>query len=129
MKADRAEIDRARELRRAATLPERCLWRFLRSLRAEGHHFRRQAPFRSYVLDFVCYGDRLVIEVDGAHHGNEAQRAHDATRDAVLAREGFRTLRLLASDVLGNLEGVSVVIRESFAVPTPALPTRGRGKE
>jgi very-short-patch-repair endonuclease len=121
----------ARALRRGASPPERVLWRFLRNLRAEGYHFRRQAPFAGYVLDFVCYGARLVVEVDGAQHGGVAQMAHDAERDAVLAREGFRTMRFLARDVLGNLEGVSVAIREVLARgdPHPGPPHKGEGAE
>ena len=117
MKPNSAETTRSRALRQSATPPERHLWGFLRTLRHAGHHFRRQAPFRGYVLDFVCYGQRLVIEVDGAHHGTEAQRAHDAVRDAVLTREGFRTLRFLATDVLRNLEGVAIAIRTNLTAP------------
>jgi very-short-patch-repair endonuclease len=122
-------ISRARALRHEATPPERRLWGFLRTLRHDGHHFRRQAPFRGYVLDFVCYGKRLVIEVDGATHDIETRLADDAVRDAVLAREGFRTLRFAAADVLRDLEGVSIAITEALAAtphPRP-LPTRGRG--
>jgi very-short-patch-repair endonuclease len=44
------------------------MWSFLKRLRAEGFHFRRQAPFRGYFLDFVCHAQRLVIEVDGRMH-------------------------------------------------------------
>jgi len=121
-------IARARVLRRDATPPERALWMFLRTLRAEGHHFRRQAPFRAYVLDFVCYTQRLVIEVDGAQHGDPGRRARDVARDAELAREGFRTVRFYAADVLNNLEGVSVAIRAHFAAPHPDPPHEGEGE-
>ena len=107
-------IARARALRAAATPPERQLWAWLRTLRAQGHHLRRQAPFRGYILDFVCYRSRLVIEVDGAHHGTEAQQAHDAKRDAILAREGFRTIRFQATDILTNLEGVATAIEAAL---------------
>ena len=110
-----AAIIRARGLRRSASPPEIRLWSFLRTLRSEGHHFRRQAPFRGYFLDFACFADRLVIEVDGAQHGFEAHAAQDAVRDRVLAGEGFETLRFLAVDVLGNLEGVALVIRGRLA--------------
>ncbi len=123
-------------MRQAATPPEIRLWSFLRTLRAEGHHFRRQAPFRSYILDFVSYRDRLVIEVDGAQHGSGEQMARDAVRDAVLAREGFATLRFLAADVLANLEGVTWAIREALngavpdlPAPTSALPQSGGGRD
>jgi very-short-patch-repair endonuclease len=122
------KIIQARTLRREATPPERLLWGFLRTLRHEGCHFRRQAPFRGYVLDFVCYGQRLVIEVDGETHGAEAQHRHDTIRDAVLAREGFRTLRFLATDVMRNLEGVSIAIRANLATPHPIPPHKGEGE-
>jgi very-short-patch-repair endonuclease len=121
-------ITRVRALRRDATPPERALWRFLRTLRAEGCHFRRQAPFRGYVLDFVCYTQRLVIEVDGAQHGDPDRRARDAARDAELAREGFRTIRFYATDVLDNLEGVSIAIRAHLAAPHPGPPHKGEGE-
>jgi very-short-patch-repair endonuclease len=127
--SNRVDVIRARSLRRSATPPEVRLWGFLRTLRGEGHHFRRQAPFRGYVLDFVCYGDRLVIEVDSAAHDNEARLRHDATRDAVLAREGFRTLRFLATDVMRNLDGVGIAIREAVAAPHPGPPHKGEGEE
>jgi len=124
-------ITRARALRRDATSPERLIWSYLRTLRQQGHHFRRQAPFRGYVLDFVCHGQRLVIEVDGAQHGSDAQRAHDAARDAVLGREGFRTLRFAAADVLRNLEGVSIEIGKHLGSPAPhpGPPHEGEGDD
>ncbi len=113
------EIARARALRYAATPPERHLWSYLKTLRPQGHHFRRQAPFRGYFLDFVCYSQRLVIEIDGAHHGTPSQQAHDQIRDTVLSREGFRTLRFLATDVMINLEGVATAIQLNLHPPPP----------
>ncbi len=105
---------RARSLRHNASPPERQLWHFLRTLRKEGQHFRRQAPFRGYFLDFVCYSHRLVIEVDGRQHGADSQAEHDAIRDSVLTREGFSTLRFQAMDVMQNLEGASIIIRQAL---------------
>jgi very-short-patch-repair endonuclease len=97
---------RARELRKNMTEPEVILWSRLKLLRAEGFHFRRQAPFRGYTLDFACFSRRLVIEIDGGGHGDDAQAAHDATRDAVLKRHGFRVIRFWNSEVRSNLRGV-----------------------
>lgn len=79
--------------------PEVILWVRLRRLREQGFRFRRQAPFRGYFLDFVCFSRRLVIEVDGSQHGEEPQAEHDLVRDRVLTREGFRVLRFWTSDV------------------------------
>ena len=92
-------LQRANTLRKDATPTERRLWNALRSLRQRGFHFRRQAPFRGYVLDFVCYSHRLVIELDGTVHADPGQALHDAERDAVLAREGFQRLRFWNGEV------------------------------
>jgi very-short-patch-repair endonuclease len=74
-------IERSRELRRNMTEPEVILWSRLKKLRAQGVRFRRQAPFRGYFLDFVCFEWRLVIEVDGGYHGTDDQESRDQLRD------------------------------------------------
>jgi very-short-patch-repair endonuclease len=114
MPATRETIARARALRQSLSPPEARLWLHLKALRQEGHHFRRQAPFRAYILDFVCHAARLAIELDGAHHGTEAQQAHDQTRDRVLAQQGYQTLRLPAAEMMTNPEGIVTAIREAL---------------
>ncbi|WP_367253855.1 endonuclease domain-containing protein [uncultured Phenylobacterium sp.] len=102
----RPEIVRAREFRTHMSEPEVALWSRLKRLRDRGFRFRRQAPFRGYYLDFVCYTRRVVIEVDGGQHADDPQSEHDFVRDRVLVRHGFRVLRFWASDVRGDLGGV-----------------------
>ncbi|MBS0362771.1 MAG: DUF559 domain-containing protein [Proteobacteria bacterium] len=89
---------RARALRQSAPLAERILWKLLRDRRLIGLKFRRQVPVGPYVLDFVCFAHRLIIEADGPFH--------DATRDAIrddwLAAQGFRTLRMPNRMILGD---------------------------
>ena len=103
-------------MRKSLTPPEARLWVGLRKLRAEGFHFRRQAPFRGYFLDFVCHGQRLVIEVDGSTH--EARADHDRIRDAVLGREGYRTIRIQNEAVRDNIDGVMRGIRQALGADT-----------
>ncbi len=93
------------------------MWTFLKTLRADGFHFRRQAPFRGYFLDFVCHDRRLVIEVDGASH--EHRESQDRTRDGVLAREGYRTMRFLNADIRDSFDGVAATIRAALAAHSP----------
>jgi very-short-patch-repair endonuclease len=100
------EVQRARELRRNMSEAEIMLWSRLKRLRDRGFRVRRQFPFRGYYLDFVCLSRRLVIEVDGSHHGDDLQSAHDAVRDRVLERQGFRVLRFWASDVRRDLSEI-----------------------
>jgi len=89
-------IDRARSLRQHASDGERKLWHTLRGLRPQGFHFRRQVPFRGYMLDFVEHSARIVIELDDSH--GDA----DEVRDRVLLSEGYRVLRFRKFDALTN---------------------------
>jgi very-short-patch-repair endonuclease len=91
------------------TLPEVLLWQVLRK-RPAGLKFRKQFPYRGYVVDFACLERRLAIEVDGEAHSMGDIPLKDAKRDAQLAEDGFQTLRIAARDVLDNLEGVLTLI-------------------
>jgi len=64
--------------------PEVLLWSRLKRLRDCGFHIRRQAPFKGYYLDFVCYPRRVATEVDGAQHTEDAQADRDIVRDRIL---------------------------------------------
>lgn len=94
----------ARRLRREQTDAEAVMWGLLRHRRFSDFKFRRQVPFRNYVLDFVCFERQIVIEVDGSQHANSPT---DAIRDADLAREGFRVVRYWNNDVLQDREAVT----------------------
>ncbi|HZQ13954.1 MAG TPA: DUF559 domain-containing protein [Pseudolabrys sp.] len=86
----------ARQLRRDATDAETAMWRLLRHRRLAGLKVRRQVPFHNFILDFVCFDRKTVIEIDGSQHF-ESRRDR---RRAVLAAEGFRELRCWNNDVL-----------------------------
>ena len=107
-------IPRARALRNNMSKPEALLWPHLKRLRGRGYRVRRQAPFRGYFLDFVCFTRRLVVEIDGAHHTLDRQADHDFVRDKILSREGFRVLRIPAQEVFHNLSGVVGLIEATL---------------
>ena len=115
-----AIIARARALRKKMTPAEARLWIHLRELRSEGLHFRRQSPRRGYILDFVCLDRRVIVEVDGASHADEDRARKDRVRDAVLAREGFLTLRYANEAVLTDVGQIITAVRMSCR----ARPTR-----
>jgi very-short-patch-repair endonuclease len=89
----RTVVQHARALRKSMTDAEVRLWSRLKLLRAKGYHFRRQVPFRGYILDFACFDRRLVVELDGWRHGEDDHTMRDQIRDAVLRREDFEVLR------------------------------------
>ena len=99
----------ATTLRNNATDAERGLWKLLRGDAINGLRFRRQLPIGTYIVDFVCFEARVIVEVDGGQHNGSA---HDAQRDAWLKSEGFAVLRFWNNDVLQNIEGVRQVISE-----------------
>jgi very-short-patch-repair endonuclease len=101
----------ARSLRRNAPKAERLLWARVRHNSVEGFYFRRQAPLCGYIVDFVCFEARLVVEVDGATHSSPRDLAADDRRDAALRRNGFVVLRVTNDDVCNNLEGALATIR------------------
>ena len=107
-------ISRARALRSNATHEERVLWYRLRLLRAQGYHFRRQAPFDRYVLDFVCHKQRVVVELDGSQHGLPEQAKRDAVRDRLLAGKGYRTVRIANYRVRDNPEYLAEYIQQEL---------------
>ncbi|BDP43163.1 hypothetical protein DAETH_31320 [Deinococcus aetherius] len=76
-----------------------------------GVSFRRQEPIGRYVVDFVCYPARLVIELDGSQHLNSEA---DRVRDEALNADGFQVLRFWNNEVRANLEGVLERIRATF---------------
>jgi very-short-patch-repair endonuclease len=122
---------RARELRQNATDAERKLWSRLRSGQVEGFSFRRQEPMGIYIVDFVCYRAKLVVEVDGSQH-DEIEARRDARRDAWLESQGFRVLRFWNPDVLQQTDGVVEAIRLAVlaaTAPHPDPPPQGgRGR-
>ncbi len=76
--------------------------------------FRHHVPLLGrFIADFLAPAQRLVIEVDGAYHG-ERGRA-DARRDAALERAGYRIVRLEASLILGDIELALSVIRAAIS--------------
>jgi very-short-patch-repair endonuclease len=82
----------AKRLRANTTPHERILWRALKELPVDGTHFRRQAPIGPYVVDFFCSAKRLIIELDGGHHNDDATAAPDRERQAWLEHEGYRVV-------------------------------------
>ena len=94
----------ARLLRNETTLHERCLWDELRRRGIDGCRFRRQAPIGNYVVDFVCYERRVIVELDGAFHSQQSEK--DEARAAWVGSQGYTVLRFWNSDVFENLEGV-----------------------
>jgi very-short-patch-repair endonuclease len=116
----------AKGLRSQMTDAEHRLWYRLRAHRFLDLKFKRQAPIGPYVVDFVCLEYRLIVEVDGGQH---AENAADRKRDAWLTSEGYRVLRFWNDDVLKRTDVLlgeiarAVTLRQE-RTPLPARSAR-----
>ena len=97
-------LQNARDMRHEMTRQERHLWfDFLQSL---PQTVRRQKVFGTYIVDFYIASHKLVIELDGSQHFEDAGKNYDERRDAFLRSLGLTVLRFANSDVDKNFRGV-----------------------
>lgn len=96
----------ARNMRHQPTDTEHVLWQFLRARRMGGFKFRRQHPFKHYILDFYCLEARLAIELDGGQHNESSQLEYDQKRTLLIEQHGIRLLRYWNNQVLQVLDDV-----------------------
>ena len=90
----------AKRMRRSSTDAEVRLWWHLRAARLRGLKFRRQQPIGDYIVDFVCFEKKLIVEVDGSQHLDAI--GHDAARTVWLEAVGFTVVRFWNDEVLRN---------------------------
>ncbi|MCQ1551388.1 MAG: endonuclease domain-containing protein [Candidatus Accumulibacter phosphatis] len=110
------------------TEAENLLWQHLRGHRLNGEKFRRQQAIGPYVVDFVHFGARVVIEADGGQH-NESPG--DERREAWLKSQGFRILRFWNHEIFNEtaavLEAVLVAVECRHPLSPSPSPARGEG--
>ncbi len=94
------------------------MWTLLRDRRFCGLKFRRQAHVHGFIADFACFELQLVIEMAGSIHNEPAKAASDGRRDALLAEQGWRTVRIANMDLLNDPVGTLAKLR-------PAVGTSG----
>ncbi len=116
----------AKHLRRNMTDVERLLWQHLRAHRLQGAKFKRQQPLGNYIVDFVCFETKLVVEVDGGQHLDNVQ---DEQRDAWLRGQGFEVLRFWNNEVLTQRDAVLERILQALSPSPLPLSHEGRGSK
>ncbi len=108
----------ARQNRNNPTPAEKKLWyEVLCRKRFEGYKFTRQKPLGGYIVDFYCSKLRLVIEIDGDLHAENAE--YDEVRTNILKQYGLKVLRYTNRDVMNNIEGV---YRDLMQIVNPPFP-------
>jgi single-stranded-DNA-specific exonuclease RecJ len=103
---NKAILNNAKSLRSNTTSAENFLWYFLQNKQLNNCKFRRQQPIENYVVDFVCFEKKLIIELDGSQHGEGDKIKYDKARDEFLKKSGYRILRFWNNLVFDNIEDV-----------------------
>lgn len=99
-----ALTENARGLRKNMTKEERKLWyEFLRTYPVR---FLRQKVIDDYIADFYCHKAKLVIELDGSQHYEQAGLLKDQIRTEVMESRGLRVLRIPNNAIWDNFCGV-----------------------
>ncbi|KAG1702939.1 hypothetical protein GQR58_004423 [Nymphon striatum] len=106
-------------MRKNPTDAEAILWNILRGKRLEGMRFRRQHPIETYIVDFICLEEKLIIEVDGSQHANNV---YDEKRDAMLKQSGFTVLRFWNDEIIQNSDDMAQMILKSCGQATHVTP-------
>jgi very-short-patch-repair endonuclease len=101
-------------LRNRSTSAEVALWEILKSKKLDGRKFRRQYSIGSYIVDFCCPSEKLIIELDGDPHGEYYKIEEDKKRDKYLVTLGFTVLRFENRFVFQELEYLKNEIRKTF---------------
>jgi len=103
-------------LRSHQTSEENRLWYLLRAKRFYGYKFKRQMPVGPYIVDFACFRGKLIVELDGGQHADDA--GNDDQRTAYLNARGWRVLRFWNNELWTNEEAVLISILEHLTYET-----------
>lgn len=114
----------AKHLRQNMTEAEQRLWYHLRAYRLNGKRFRRQQPLGPYIVDFVHFGSKVIVEADGGQHSDSDG---DKERDAWLSNRGYKVLRFWNHEILAQTDVVLSVIYGELERRLMDLPDTGPG--
>jgi len=118
--------ERARELRNAQTATEQKLWQALRRRQIQNAKFRRQHCVGQYIVDFICLSHKLIVEVDGGHHLEQAE--YDFIRTEYLNAAGYQVIRFWNDEVLHHFDSVLEVIHHRIiAISTLPISQTPKG--
>ena len=94
------------EQRSNPTQAEIFMWEILRGKKIGGFKFRRQHIIGSYIADFVCLSQQIVIEIDGLIHQVPKNILSDEARTLELNKLGFNVIRFTNNEVFNDTDNV-----------------------
>ena len=94
-------------LRKESTPAEQKLWSRIRNDQL-GVTFRRQHAVGIYIPDFCSPRAKLIIELDGSQHLEQAE--YDQERTKYFESVGYKVIRFWNNDVMNKIEEVLLTI-------------------
>ncbi len=105
-------MHRAGELRKELTPAEKKLWAYLRGDKLNGVSFRRQHAIGNFIPDFVSIKKKLIIELDGSQHLEQAE--YDVERSRYFESLGYKVIRFWNNQVENDVTGVVRTIESAL---------------
>ena len=102
--------DNAKALRKEMTKEERHLW--YDYLRNYPVRFLRQKVIDNFIVDFYCASAKLVVELDGSQHYEQAGRLQDKIRTERIETYDLTIIRIPNNYITNNFKGVCEYIDE-----------------
>ncbi len=113
-KSNLVEISKivCRDLRKNSTEAEIIFWEAVRNRKFYGKKFYRQYPIfydvagkeTFFIVDFYCYGEKLIIELDGKYH--QFRLKEDNERTKILSCLGLKVIRFGNDEVINNMNEI-----------------------
>ncbi len=122
----------AKEHRKNPTETEEIIWQKIRNNQIENTKFRRQHIIDKFIVDFVCFEYRLIIEIDGLIHNLPDHKISDEARTLRLNELGFKVIRFTNDEILNNIENVLSKIKNfiiNHKSDSPSSVEKGLGDE
>ena len=69
-----------------------------------GVKFRRQHAIDNYIVDFCSLRRKLILELDGSQHLEQAD--YDMERTKHLEAKGYRVLRFWNNEIMNEIDAV-----------------------
>ena len=109
-----------RELRNNMTSSEVILWNHIKNWNL-WVSFLRQKPIyiftdgnwleRFIIPDFICYKNKIIIEVDGSVHNLKEVYILDKVKERYLQKQWFKIIRIKNEDIKTNISTVINIIK------------------
>lgn len=101
-------------LRKNLTPAEATLWKAIKGKQLKNRKFIRQHSIETYIADFYCPEEMLIVELDGHHHYTTGGMQNDFERDNRLTELGFKILRFENKRIFDDLKAVLEEIAQQF---------------